>query len=111
MKKIEAYIRPERFEFVKTALEVKKFYGMSVTDVKGRGHQKGITIQYRGGSIDVDFIPKCKIEIIVRDGDEKLVVETIIEAARTGKVGDGRIFISTIDRAIRVRTGEEDPSD
>ena len=106
MKKIEAYIRPERFEFVKKALEEKKFFGMTVIDVKGRGDQKGITIQYRGGSIDVDLIPKCKIEIMVNDHDEQQVIEAIVGSARTGRIGDGRIFVSSVDRAIRVRTGD-----
>ncbi len=108
MKKIEAYIRPERFEFVKKALEEKECYGMTVIDVKGRGNQKGITIQYRGGSIDIDLIPKCKIEIMVKDDDEEMVVEAILSGAYTGKIGDGKIFVSTIDRSIRVRTREEE---
>lgn len=108
MKKIEAFIRPERFEFVKKALEEKGIYGMSITEIKGRGVQKGITIQYRGDAIDVDFIPKVKIEIVAQNGDIDTIIDIIKATARTGKVGDGKIFISNVERSIRVRTGEEE---
>jgi nitrogen regulatory protein P-II 1 len=108
MKKIEAFIRPERFEFVKKALEQKEIYGMSVTEIKGRGIQKGITIQYRGDSIEVDLIPKIKIEIVAANGDTDTIIEIIKASAWTGKVGDGKIFVTNVERSIRVRTGEED---
>jgi nitrogen regulatory protein P-II 1 len=108
MMKIEAIIKPERFEFVKKALEEEKIYGMTVTDVRGRGDQKGIVLEYRGGKIEVDFIPKCKLEIVVKDADTEKVANLIMNAARTGKIGDGRIFISPVARSIRVRTGDLD---
>ena len=108
MMKIEAIIKPERFEFVKKALEGEKIYGMTVTDVKGRGDQKGIVLEYRGGKIEVDLIPKCKVEIVVKDNDTEKVTNLIMNAARTGKIGDGRIFISPVAKSIRVRTGETD---
>lgn len=108
MKKIEAFIRPERFEFVKKTLEEKGIYGMSVTEVRGRGVQKGITIQYRGDAIEVDLIPKVKIEIVAKDEDLDTIIDLIKAAARTGKIGDGKIFITNVERSIRVRTGEEE---
>jgi nitrogen regulatory protein P-II 1 len=108
MMKIEAIIKPERFEFVKKALEENKIYGMTITNVQGRGDQKGITLEYRGGKIEVDLIPKCKIEVIVKDKDVQTIVDLIINSARTGKIGDGRIFVSPVSKSIRVRTGEED---
>jgi nitrogen regulatory protein P-II 1 len=106
MMKIEAIIKPERFEFVKKALEEQKIFGMTVTDVKGRGDQKGIILEYRGGKIEVDFIPKCKVEIVAKDADVQKIADIIMNAARTGKIGDGKIFISPIVKSIRVRTGE-----
>ena len=106
MMKVEAIIKPERFEFVKKALEEQKIFGMTVTDVKGRGDQKGIILEYRGGKIEVDLIPKCKLEIVVKDADVQKVADIIMNAARTGKIGDGKIFISPITKSIRVRTGE-----
>ena len=104
--KIEAIIKPERFEFVKKALEEQKIFGMTVTDVKGRGDQKGIILEYRGGKIEVDFIPKCKVEIVAKDADVQKIADIIMNAARTGKIGDGKIFISPVVKSIRVRTGE-----
>src|SRR5271157_4078464 len=106
MMKIEAIIKPERFEFVKKALEEQKIFGMTVTDVKGRGDQKGIILEYRGGKIEVDFIPKCKVEIVAKDADVQKIADIIMNAARTGKIGDGKIFISPVVKSIRVRTGE-----
>ncbi len=106
MQKIEAIIKPERFEFVKKALEENKIYGLTVSDVQGRGDQKGIVLQYRGGEIVVDLIPKCKVEVIVKDKDLQMILDLIINAARTGKIGDGRIFVSPVSKSIRVRTGE-----
>ncbi|MCS4541474.1 MAG: P-II family nitrogen regulator [Euryarchaeota archaeon] len=106
MKKIEAIIRPEKLDSVKTALEEKGYPGMSVTEVKGRGRQKGITLQWRVGEYRVDFLPKVKLEIVVDDKDIEVVINTICEAAKTGKIGDGKIFVYPVENVIRVRTGE-----
>ena len=111
MKMIKAIIRPERLDFVKKALEEKGIYGMTVMQVEGRGDQKGISLQYRGGAITVDFISKVQVEIVVKDRDADSVVETVMGASKTGRIGDGRIFILPVERAIRVRTGEEDFND
>ncbi len=106
MKKIEAIIRPERFEQVKRALEEKGCNAMTVIDVSGRGEQKGIKLQYRGGTMDVDLLPKIKIEIVVQDDIVDSVLQSIFEAGRTGKHGDGRIFVSPVEMTGKVRTGE-----
>jgi nitrogen regulatory protein P-II 1 len=106
MKMVKAIIKPERFEFVKKALEDKGFIGMTITEVKGRGEQKGITLEYRGGLMTVDFLPKVQLEIIVRDSEVSNLVTIITEAARTGKIGDGKIFILPVETSIRIRTGE-----
>ena len=106
MKMIKAIIKPERFEFVKKALEDKGFIGMTISEVKGRGEQKGITLQYRGGLMTVDFLPKIQLEIVIRDSDVDNVIITITESARTGKIGDGKIFILPVEESIRIRTGE-----
>ena len=106
MKLIKAIIKPERFEFVKKALEDKGFKGMTVSEVKGRGEQKGITLEYRGGLMTVDMLPKIQLEIVVRDSELDLLISTIIESARTGKIGDGKIFIVPVEKSIRIRTGE-----
>jgi nitrogen regulatory protein P-II 1 len=106
MKLVKAIIKPERFEFVKKALEDKGFIGMTITEVKGRGEQKGISLQYRGGLMTVDLLPKIQIEIAVRDTDLDNLVSTITESARTGKIGDGKIFILPVEKSIRIRTGE-----
>lgn len=103
---IKAIIKPERFEFVKKALEDKGFIGMTISEVKGRGEQKGIALQYRGGVMTVDLLPKIQLEIVVRDSDVDNLVATITEAARTGKIGDGKIFIMPVEKSIRIRTGE-----
>jgi nitrogen regulatory protein P-II 1 len=108
MKMIKAIIRPERFEFVKKALENSGIFGMTVMSVEGRGDQKGISLQYRGGAIKVDMIPKVQIEIVVRDKDAESAIQVICASARTGKIGDGRIFVLPVERSIKVRTGEED---
>lgn len=108
MKLIKAIIRPERLDFVKKALEKEGSYGMTVIEVSGRGEQKGIALQYRGGVMSVDFIPKVLIEIVVRDSDGERIIQTIASAARTGRIGDGRIFVLPVERSIRVRTGEEE---
>jgi nitrogen regulatory protein P-II 1 len=106
MKMIKAIVKPERFEFVKKALEEKGFNGMTITEVKGRGEQKGIALEYRGGLMIVDLLPKIQIEIVVRDSDVDTVVNLLIESARTGKIGDGKIFVLPVERSIRIRTGE-----
>jgi nitrogen regulatory protein P-II 1 len=108
MKMIKAIIRPERLEFVKKALEDNGTFGMTVFAVEGRGDQKGISLQYRGGAIKVDMIPKIQIEIVVKNKDADSAIQVICASARTGKIGDGRIFVLPVERSIRVRTGEED---
>ena len=108
MKKIEAIIRPERLEQIKKALEEKGYVAMTVTEVLGRGEQKGIKLQYRGGTMEVDLLPKLKIEMFVHDEDVKEAMKTICDAGRTGKFGDGRIFVSPVDISGKVRTGEVD---
>jgi nitrogen regulatory protein P-II 1 len=106
MKMLKAIIKPERFEFVKKALEEKGFIGMTISEVKGRGEQKGIALQYRGGLMTVDLLPKMQLEIVVRDSDIDNLVAAITESARTGKIGDGKIFIMPVEKSIRIRTGE-----
>lgn len=106
MKLIKAIIKPERFETVKKALEEKGVTGMTVTEMQGRGEQKGIALEYRGKPMVVDMLPKVQIEIIVRDQDVEVMIATVIEAAKTGRIGDGKIFILPVETAIRVRTGE-----
>lgn len=106
MKLVKTIIKPERFEFVKKAMEDKGFKGMTITDVKGRGEQKGITLEYRGGLMTVDLLPKIQIEIVVRDNEVDTLITTLMESARTGKIGDGKIFILPVEKSIRIRTGE-----
>ncbi|MFA6226141.1 MAG: P-II family nitrogen regulator [Methanoregula sp.] len=106
MKMIKAIIKPERFEFVKKALEDKGFNGMTITEVKGRGEQKGITLEYRGGQMIVDLLPKIQLEIVVRDTDVDNLITTLTDSARTGKIGDGKIFVIPVEKSIRIRTGE-----
>ena len=106
MKLIKTIIKPERFEFVKKALEEKGFKGMTITEVKGRGEQKGITLEYRGGLMTVDLLPKIQLEIVVRDSEVDTLITTLMESARTGKIGDGKIFIMPVEKSIRIRTGE-----
>jgi len=108
MKMIKAIIRPERLDFVKKKLEEQGIHGMTVMAVEGRGGQKGITLQYRGGAIQVDLLPKLQVEIVVRDSKVETVIQAIAEGAKTGKIGDGRIFIIPIERSIKVRTGDEE---
>ncbi len=107
MKLIKAIIKPERFEKVKKSLEEKNIFGMTITEVKGRGEQKGLTLQYRGGSMIVDLIPKIEIDLVVEDSNVDITLQIIMEAAETGKIGDGRIFVVPVERSIKVRTGEE----
>jgi nitrogen regulatory protein P-II 1 len=106
MKKIEAIIKPFKLDEVKEALQEVGLQGITVTEAKGFGRQKGHTELYRGAEYVVDFLPKVKIEIILADELVDKAVEAIQNAARTGRIGDGKIFISTIDQAIRIRTGE-----
>lgn len=106
MKKIEAIVKPFKLDEVKEALQETGFQGITVTEVKGFGRQKGHTELYRGAEYVVDFLPKVKIEIVVSDHAVDSAVEAIREAAQTGRIGDGKIFVSTIDQAIRIRTGE-----
>ncbi len=106
MKKIEAIIKPFKLDEVKEALSEIGTFGMTVTEVKGFGRQKGHTELYRGAEYVIDFLPKIKIELVVDDNMAEKVVETIMTAARTGKVGDGKIFIIPVEDAIRIRTGE-----
>jgi len=103
---VKAIIKPERFEFVKKALEEKGFAGMTVSEVRGRGEQKGITLEYRGKTMTVDMLPKIQIEIVVRDEHLDNLITTITESARTGKIGDGKIFVIPVEKTIRIRTGE-----
>jgi len=106
MQKIEAIIKPYRLEEVQEALAAIGITGMTVTEVKGYGRQKGHTELYRGAEYSVDFLPKIKLEIVAEDESVDTIVDTIIAAARTGKIGDGKIFISPVGQALRIRTGE-----
>jgi nitrogen regulatory protein P-II 1 len=106
MKLIRAIIKPERFEFVKKALEDKGFIGMTVSEVRGRGEQKGISLQYRGGLMTVDMLPKIQIDLVVKEKDVETAIATVTDSARTGKIGDGKMFIIPVERSIRIRTGE-----
>lgn len=108
MKRIEAIIKPFKLEDVKDALSEAGITGMTVSDVKGYGRQQGHSELYRGAEYVVDFLPKIKVELVVDEKDVDMVVDLIIKAARTGKIGDGKIFVSPIERIIRIRTGEED---
>lgn len=106
MKKIEAIIKPFKLDDVREALTEIGITGMTVTEVKGFGRQKGHTEIYRGAEYAVDFLPKVKVELVLSDVDVERAVETIIETARSGKIGDGKIFILPVEEAIRIRTGE-----
>ena len=106
MKKIEAIIKPFKLDEVKNALTKIGVQGMTVTEVKGFGRQKGHTESYRGTEYAIDFLPKSKIELIITDELVNQVIETIEKAAKTGKIGDGKIFVSSIEEVIRIRTGE-----
>ncbi|MFT7003631.1 MAG: nitrogen regulatory protein P-II 1 [Sulfurimonas sp.] len=108
MKRIEAVIKPFKLEDVKDALAEIGITGMTVSEVKGYGRQKGHSELYRGAEYVVDFLPKIKMEMIVDDETVDQVTSTIVEAARTGKIGDGKIFVSEIEKIIRIRTGETD---
>lgn len=107
MKKIEAIIKPFKLEEVKDALSELGIEGMTVTEVKGFGRQKGHTEIYRGSEYTVDFLPKIKLELVVADGQADTAVAAIIKAAKTGKIGDGKVFISNVEQAVRIRTEEK----
>jgi nitrogen regulatory protein P-II 1 len=106
MKKIEAIIKPFKLDEVKEALQDLGLQGMTVVEAKGFGRQKGHTELYRGAEYVVDFLPKVKVEVVVASDRVESVIEAITKAARTGKIGDGKIFVSPIEQAIRIRTGE-----
>ena len=106
MKKIEAIIKPFKLDEVKEALQEIGVQGLSVIEVKGFGRQKGHTELYRGAEYVVDFLPKVKIEVVLSDDMVERAIEAIVDAAKTDKIGDGKIFVSTIEQAIRIRTGE-----
>ena len=106
MKKVEAIIKPFKLEEVKDALSEVGVEGMTVTEVKGFGRQKGHTEIYRGNEYTVDFLPKIKVEFVLTDAAVPAAVEAILKAARTGKIGDGKVFVSPVEEAVRIRTGE-----
>ena len=107
MKQITAVIEPFKLEEVREGLAEVGVTGLTVTEVKGFGRQKGHTELYRGAEYVVDFLPKVKIEVVVSEGDVERCVDAIVKAARTGKIGDGKIFVSPVERVVRIRTGEE----
>jgi len=107
MKKIEAFIRHEAFEPIRAELLDKGFPSLSILEAKGSGRQKGVVEHYRGSTLTVNVRPKMKIEVVVDDSDKTVVIETILKHARTGDVGDGKIFVLPVEEAIRIRTGEE----
>ena len=108
MQKVEAIIRPEKLDIVKTALEELDHAGMTLSEVRGHGKQRGVTEQWRGRSFAVEYLTKVKVELIVKDEDVDPIIERIVDAARTGEVGDGKIFVSPVTRAVRIRTGDAD---
>jgi len=107
VKKVEAIIKPFKLDEVKEALQEVGIQGLSVIEAKGFGRQKGHTELYRGAEYVVDFLPKVKIEVVIADDQLDSVIEAIVGAAKTGKIGDGKIFVSNVEQAIRIRTGEE----
>jgi len=106
MKKIEAIIREEKLDAVKKALEEKSYFGMTVSEVSGRGKQKGISLQWRVGEYRIDLLPKLKIELVVLDEDVATAIDAIVRNARTGETGDGKIFVLPVETVVRVRTGD-----
>jgi nitrogen regulatory protein P-II 1 len=106
MKKIEAIIRHFKLEDVKNALTEKGIHGMTVSEVRGFGRQKGHTEMYRGTEYTVDFVPKVKVEVVCSDGSVQMVIDTILKTAQTGQIGDGKVFVSDLQNIIRIRTGE-----
>ncbi|MHB8258138.1 MAG: P-II family nitrogen regulator [Acidiferrobacterales bacterium] len=110
MKKIEAVIKPFKLDDVRDALSEAGITGLTVTEVKGFGRQKGHTELYRGAEYVVDFLPKIKIEVVVKQEQLERCIETIMTAARTGKIGDGKIFVTPVEEVVRIRTGETGPA-
>lgn len=110
MKKIEAYIRPFKLDDVKEALTKLGIMGMSVSEIKGFGRQRGHTEIYRGSEYTVDFLPKIKLEIVLKDGDLESAIDAIMESASTGRLGDGKIFVYDVLDAVKIRTGESGES-
>lgn len=110
MKKIEAVIRPEKLDEVRKAIESVGYPGITITEAEGHGKQKGVVQQWRGETYRVDFLPKVKLELVVGDADVERIVQAIIKAAKTGSVGDGKIFVSDVRDAIKIRTGERGES-
>jgi nitrogen regulatory protein PII len=110
MKKVEAIIKPFKLEEVKDALSEIGIEGMTITEVKGFGRQKGHTEIYRGSEYTVDFLPKIKVELVIADGQLDAAVGAIVKTAKTGKIGDGKVFVSTVEQAIRIRTEEKGES-
>jgi nitrogen regulatory protein P-II 1 len=108
MKLITAVIKPFKLDEVREALSAIGVQGLTVTEVKGFGRQKGHTELYRGAEYVVDFLPKVKVEVVVKDGDVDRCIEAIIKAAKTGKIGDGKIFVTSVEQVVRIRTGETD---
>jgi nitrogen regulatory protein P-II 1 len=106
MKKIEAIIRQEKLHLLRDKLDRQGFFGMTITDVKGRGRQKGVSLQWRAGDYRVEFLPKMKLEMVVDDKDAEAVIDLICDVAQTGEAGDGKIFIYPVEDVIRVRTKE-----
>jgi len=107
MKKIEAIIREEKLESVKKVLAENGYFGLTVSEVSGRGRQKGLSLQWRVGEYRVDFLPKLKIEVVILDQDVSKISHAIAKSARTGEMGDGKIFILPLDNAVRIRTWED----
>ncbi|MFT4263022.1 MAG: P-II family nitrogen regulator [Nocardioides sp.] len=110
MKLVTAVIKPHKWEDVRVALEAVGVTGMTVSEVSGYGRQKGHTEVYRGAEYDVALVPKIRIEIVVPDGDADAVVDTIVSSAQTGRIGDGKVWVSTLEGIVRVRTGDKDES-
>jgi len=108
MKQITAIVKPFKLDDVREALAEQGVTGLTVTEVKGFGRQTGHTELYRGAEYVVDFLPKMKIEVVVNEGDVERCVDAIVSAARTGKIGDGKIFVTNVERVVRIRTGEQD---
>jgi len=106
MKKIEAIIRPEKLDEVRKAIEAVGYPGLTITEAEGHGRQKGVVQQWRGESYRVEFLPKIKLELVVADSDAERIIQAIIKAAKTGAVGDGKIFVTDIKDVIKIRTGE-----
>jgi nitrogen regulatory protein P-II 1 len=110
MKKVEAIVRHFKLEDIKNALTEKGVHGMTITEVRGFGRQKGHTEMYRGTEYTVDFVPKVKLEVVVADSSLQLVIDTILRTAQTGQIGDGKIFVSDLSAVVRIRTGETNES-